>query len=322
MVAYLKSKILSSFKSKKINVFLLFLLFSFIVLVFLKLSSVYTKTIRFQVNRLNVPENHVILNNNNQVLNLSVRTSGFNLLKYYYKNPQIDIDFKRNLFIKDSTYYWIQSKGFSAINDQFAKDVEIISMTPDTLKFRFDVNAVKKVPIQSEVHLNFQPGYDLLEDISIEPDSIKIIGPEMLVSKIKSIKTDSLVINNIQADINQEVTLILPDNKEENLVFSHSKVLVKGRVEKFTEGQLKLPVNVINVPQDINLKYFPRKISVTYSSSLSNFNSIKAGDFKVVCDFAKVVEGTNYLVPEIVQKSDHARHVKMSKQPIEFIILK
>lgn len=322
MVTYLKSKILSSFKSKKINVFLLFLLFSFVVLVFLKLSSIYTKTINFQVNRINVPENHVILNNKNQVLNLSVRTSGFNLLKYYYKSPEIDIDFKRNLIVRDSTYYWIKNKGFSAINDQFDKDVEIMSMTPDTLKFRFDVNAVKKVPVRSKVHLNFQPGYDLLEDITMEPDSVKIIGPDILVSKIKWIQTDSLVINNIHANIAQEVALKLPDDKDGNLVFSHSKVLVNGSVEKFTEGQLKLPVNVINVPKDINLKYFPRKISVTYSSSLTNFNSIKAGDFKIVCDFNKVAEGTNYLVPEIVQKSEYARHVKMSKQPIEFVILK
>lgn len=322
MVAYLKSKIRSSFKSKKINVFLLFLLFSLVVLIFLKLSSTYTKTIRFQVNRLNVPENYVILNEQGQALNLSLRTSGFNLLKYYYKNPQIDMDFNKGMTLKDSAYYWVKNKGFSAVNEQFAKDVEIMSITPDTLRFRFDVNAVKKVPIESHVKLNFQPGYDLLNDLKLSPDSIKVIGPEILVSKIKTIKTDSLVINNIHANVDKEVGLKLPENKEQNMVFSHSKVVVTAEVEKFTEGHLKLPVNVINVPNDINLKYFPRKISVTYATSLSHFNAIKPSDFKITCDFNKVAEGTNYLVPEIVQKPDQVRHVKVSKQPIEFIILK
>jgi YbbR domain-containing protein len=92
-------------------------------------------------------------------------------------------------------------------------------------------------------------------------------------------------------------------------------------VEKFTEGVVKVPVTILNIPEGLLIKYFPKEVNVTFYTSLNNFNKVKAKDFKVVCDYSKLGEKQSFLIPEIRNKSEFAKAVKLNQQHIEFIIL-
>ena len=321
MIKFIKTQILASVRSKKINVFLLFLLLSFVVLLIIKLSNTYTNTISFTINKIHVPEKHLVLNDKSQKLDITIRTQGFNLLKYYFNSPEINIEFNEHISKNKEFYVWNKQQGFSDLNMQFSKNEEIVSITPDTLKFRYDVNVVKKVPVKLRAKLQYNQGFDLLDSIHIVPDSIKIIGPEVLVSNIFAIETDSIEIKDIKSEINKEVKLKLPNNEDGNLNFSQSKVTISGKVEKFTEGHLKVPVSVINIPKNVSIKYFPKKLYVTYYTSLSNYNKIHASDFVIVCDYNKLEDGSDFLIPELAQKPEKVKHIKLSHEHIEFIII-
>jgi hypothetical protein len=319
MLRNIKSKILTSIQSKKINIFLLFLVLSFVVLMVLKLSTTYTNTISFKIHKTNVPESFLVLNDSTHTLKITLRTSGFNLLKYYFKKPNIDINFNENIEQSDDYYIWNKHQGFSDLNLQFSKDIEIISVIPDTLKFRFDINAVKKVPVKLNSKLAFSIGFDLLDSIKIVPDSIKVIGPEVLVSEISFIETDTFRLKDIKSNIDTPVLLNLP--KDGNLSFSENTVRIKAEVDKFTEGHLKIPVTVINIPDSLKIKYFPKKLYVTYYTSLSNYNTISANDFTITCDFSSIEKASEYLTPKIVQQPKAVRNLKLSQEQIEFIII-
>ena len=84
----IKADILASFKNKRINVFILFLLSAFVILLFTKLSKEYTNTISFEVEKLNLPQENVILNDSIN-LNITLKTHGFKWLKYYVSKPKI-----------------------------------------------------------------------------------------------------------------------------------------------------------------------------------------------------------------------------------------
>ncbi|MCX7547428.1 YbbR-like domain-containing protein [Xanthomarina sp. F1114] len=321
MLEKIRTKILASVKNKKINVFILFVLFSFIVLLLLKLSNTFTNTITFNIKKTGIPEKHLVLNNNSQKLHITLKSQGFNLLKYYFKKPEINIDFGKHITKNKEFYVWNKHQGFSDLNEQFSKSEEIVSITPDTLRFRYDVNTVKKVPVKLKGDFHFNKGFDLLDSIKIVPDSIKIIGPDILVSEITTIETDSIQIKDIKSNIDQVVNLKLPKNENGNLSFSLSKVAIHGTVEKFTEGHLKVPVSVINIPKNLTIKYFPKKVYVTYYTSLSNYNNVQATDFEIVCDYNKLEDGSDFLIPELSQKPKNVKHIKLSQEHIEFIII-
>lgn len=315
----LKSKIESFIKSKKINIFLLFLTLSFIILVLTKLSKNYTNTITFTINKVNIPEEHIVLSDTNQKLNITIKTYGFKLLKYYFKKPSITIDFLNDVDKKDAVYTWEKSKGYSKLHSQFDKNIELVNITPSVLSFRYDVNAIKMVPVNLNSTIKFSPGYDLLGDYLLQPDSIQLIGPKMLVSGIEFMETDTIIFNQIKSDILKTVSLKLPENSED-IKFSNTNVLVTGTVVKYTEGVLNIPVMVKNIPESIKIKYFPKVVGVTFYTSLSDFNSITTKDFKVECDFSTITSDNSFLSPEIIQKPEAVKNVRIKQKRIEFII--
>lgn len=315
----LKADILASFKNKKINVFVLFLFFAFVILMFTKLSKEYTNTIAFDVEKLNIPQENIILNDSTEI-NITLKTHGFKWLNYYFSKPKIKIDFSKDVNKMNDVFVWNKSKAYLN-NTQFDKQVEILNISPDPITFRYGVNMVKKVPIVFNTEINFSHGFNMTGSVTSEPDSVTVIGPNILVSKINKLELEEVILNDINTDIDKTVKLKLPKNTSD-LKFSTKQVILKAQVEKFTEGTLKIPLSIINAPKNATIKYFPKMVNVSYYVSLSNFNTVTAKDFKVVCDFNKTNESQSFLIPELVKTPELIKNAKIGQKRIEFIITK
>ena len=320
MIKKLKKEILISIKNRKINVFFLFLILAFVILIFTKLSNDFTNTIAFNINKINVPQENVILNDSTAELRVTLRTHGFKWLSYYIYPPKINIDFSKDVVKTDSTFIWEKSKAYINSDEQFGNKVELLNISPDKLVFKYDVNLVKKVPLVLNTDVEFAPGFDITGDYKLKPDSIVVIGPDLMASKIKSIQTEQLKLKDIKSNISRSVKLKLPKNNKD-LKFSVNEVNVSATVEKYTEGTLKIPVLVTNVPKDMTLNYFPKEVMVAYYTSLKNFNAIKAEEFVVECDFSTVENEQPYLTPKLTKTSNLVKSAKVNQQRIEFIIL-
>ncbi|SFZ92146.1 YbbR-like protein [Flaviramulus basaltis] len=319
MIKKLKSEIVKSIKNKRINVFFLFLFSAFIILIFTKLSKEYTNTLAFEIEKINVPQENIILNDSVK-LNITLKTHGFKWLKYYISQPKIKVDFSKDVYKKQGVFMWSKSKAYLN-NTQFNKQVELLNISPDTLIFRYGINLVKKVPVKVNADVNFTPGYNMSSKLVSEPDSIVIVGPNILVSKIHFLETEEITINDVRSNISKNTKLKLPENKSD-LNFSNNEVTIKAKVEKFTEGTLNIPITIINKPKDITIKYFPKAVNVSYYVSLSDYSSITNKNFKVVCDYNKISDNQSFLIPEFAKTPEKVRNAKISQQRIEFIITK
>lgn len=314
-----RNKIASFFSSKKVNIFVLFLVLALLFSVLTKLSKDYTQTVAFSIESINIPEDKLIINDSSHVLDITLTTYGFKLIKYYLANPSIIVDFQ-NLENNNTHYFWTEKREFSNVVSQFDPNVKIISINPDTIAFRYDVNHVKKVPVILDSDINFSSGFDLISDYSIIPDSIKVIGPRVLTDSISEIVTKQLIMEDVNSNLLVSVELNLPENTED-LKFSHNQVQISAEVERFTEGSIIVPINIINIPDGIKLKYYPKEISVVYYTSLSNFKSISSSSFIVECDYKALNFNDTYLIPKIVQKPDKVKNVRLNEKRIEFILL-
>ncbi|WP_299335585.1 YbbR-like domain-containing protein [uncultured Psychroserpens sp.] len=322
MVSNIKSKVVQSIKNKKLNLFGLFLLIAFFILVVTKLSETYVETIPFSIEYKNLPENNVITIDTLPQVNVTVSTNGFKLLSYYFYNPTYSLDFKNNTSIKDNTYLWLAEKGTYDFKQQLGQSVKIVSVKPDTLLFPYGVLSVKTVPVVLSSKVNYAPGYDVLYDIVLEPDSVKVIGSEQEISKIDVIKTQTFNLNDVKSDLNHPVKLDLPESSE-RLKISEDNVIVKAQVEKFTEGTFEIPVTILNKPNTIEINYFPKYMKVYYYVSLKNYKLVKPHDFKIECDYNTVLKTkTSYFTPKLIINSDHIKSAKLKQNKVEYIIVK
>ncbi|MBN2867863.1 MAG: YbbR-like domain-containing protein [Flavobacteriaceae bacterium] len=314
----IRNKILQLFRSKKLNVFVLFFIISLTILILSKLSQNYQGTLVFKVKPTNVKETQVILNDSSNQLNVTLDTYGFKWLRYAISKPVVEVDLESDVILKDSILIWTEKKGFSNISKQFGKDIKVININPDSLVFRYDVNQVKKVPVKADFDVSFFQGFNTLDSVKVKPDSIKLIGPASLLKKINFIKTKHKTFSDLKANVDKPIQLVVDSISDEVKVESNM-VQFHLEVSKFTEGVVTLPVTIVNVPEGIKINYFPKQITVKYATAINNFNSISNEDFKVECDYANS-KNKSYLIPKIVAKPKNVKNIRLQEQQIEFII--
>ena len=318
MMSRLKIHISRLFKSKKINVLLVFVLLALLFSLLTKLSKDYTKTISFDIEMTNVPSQYVILKDSVQMLDVTLTSSGFNLLKYYLINPQLNFDF--STIKRDKKHYvWTKNSQFQSIVNQFNVATSINALKPDTIKFNYDARFIKRLPVVLEQNIKFASGFDIDDSYVLEPDSIDVIGSKMVIDTLKQIKTETLSLSDVNSDINFIVTLNLPNNSDGFLV-SSSQVEVFGAVTKFTEGSIFVPVRITNLPENLSINYFPKEIEVIFYTSLENYGNISINSFKVECDFGTLNDFENQLIPKIIEKPTQVKNLRLGTKSIEFII--
>lgn len=317
----LKTKLSKLVKSGKLNVFGLFFMLSFCFWTLTKLSKSYMETIAFEIVYKNVPEEHHIDLDSSKKVNVTVNAYGFNLLKYSFYKPKLEIDFKTDVLLKNKTYVWNAQQNTPKINLKFKNSVDVMTIKPDTLRFPYQTLAIKKVPVKIDVSMEFASGYDMLSKIKVVPDSINIIGSEKRISGIDYVITEKLELKHINSNINQSIA-IATDKVLKNVKLSKKSVTIKGHVEKFTEGTFNVPVTIINLPADININYFPKVIPVAYNVSLDNYKLVKPSDFRIECNYRDInnTEKT-FLIPKLVKVPEIVKSARLKQKKVEFILM-
>lgn len=322
MFSKIKSNFSKSVKSKRLNLFGIFLLLSFSILVVTKLSETYVETIPFTLTYKNLPETNVITLDSIPKLNVTVSTHGFNLLSYYFYKKTYELDFENSTYIKDKAYVWLAEKGTYNLKKQLGNTVNIVSVKPDTLRLPFGIMSTKKVPVILDSKMDFVSGYDTLEDVRLIPDSVKVIGAEEELSKIDYVKTKPLIIDQVKSNVETTIELDFESNSK-RLKLSENKVAVKAVVEKFTEGNFEIPVTIINLPKEVEINYFPKHIKVSYYLSLKDYKDIKPSDFNIECNFDDIkTTGDSYFKPRLIVNSKKVKSSKMKQNKVEYIIVK
>ena len=315
------NRILVMLRTRRINVFLVFLVVAFSILIINKLSNNYTNTVRFKLNLTNIP-NDIVLENVED-LNIPVRfeNTGFSWLKYVFKQPILDLDFQEDFKQNTNFYSWSVIKNEGLIIKTLPRFSNNIKFVTDEIKINYDKLASKKVPVVSNIDINFMSGYNTLSDLFIVPDSVVIVGSRAEVDKIKKIKTKALNLQDISNSIVQNIELEL-DSLSQFVSTSTKKVKLSMAVEPFTEGIIKMPIAIINKPQDLDITFFPKYVNVSFYLPLNNYKSVTKEDFEVVCDYNKISNFGTFLKPELIIGTNKVKTARIKESKIEFIITK
>ena len=316
-----KTRKIEFWKRKNIKGFSFFVVAAFLFLVLSKLSETYTQNVKIGIEVQGLDEEIKLVSDSTILINTLVKARGFSFVPLLFKSPKpIILDSKNDLKRIANQLQWNSYSNTSKLNQSLGKSFEVLSVFPDTLQINFDVLSSKKVPVEIKKELTFESGYDLLNDLTISNDSVKIVGLSEELKNISHLKTDVLKLTEISEDFERELSVNLPKNSKVEI--APKIITVKGTVAKFTEGEIKIPVIVVNMPNEININFFPKEVDLLYYVNLNDYNSINANEFKVICDFEKRSNNEQkFLIPEIVQKPEIVKRARLRQQRIEFIIL-
>ena len=95
----------------KFNVFIIFLILAISSSLVGKLTSTYDKDILFKLVLTDLPKDKVVYDKSHDSVMLKVRGYGFNLAKYYFETPSLNISVKK-LKESNNTFLWNQKENF------------------------------------------------------------------------------------------------------------------------------------------------------------------------------------------------------------------
>lgn len=320
MIKGIQSLFTAILKGKKINVFLIFFIISFIVWTLVRLSDTYTDTIKMKVLYTNLSNDKILLGNQKNTIEAQVKATGFRILRQKLFKKEIAVDLtKINKLKTDETYYVLSD---AAINKHIYQSIEILKVFPDTLFLKLGKNKTKEVPVVHQLELTFENGYNLYDSLQLEPKTIKISGPEDIIDSLKVVYTEIKQLKDINNDIDISLKILKNDTLK-RLKFSQPTVKAIAKVDKFTEGKLNIPLRIQNLPAGYSIKLFPKEVTVMFTANVSDFNTITATDFAIYCDY-KDIENSNasFFIPKLAKFPIAAKTYRIENKKINFLIKK
>jgi hypothetical protein len=308
---------------KRFLAFLFFVLLSAVFWFFRSLSNEYETEIQYPVRYVNIPENKVMLGTMPEKLTLMVNAKGRKLLLGKMKLNLIPIKFDVNSFIQHkptSDSLFILTNSIKDILSEELENMKIISISPDTLFFRFTPVIVRKVAIRPVFHDQqhlFAPQYMINGTVWTDPDSLIISGPKNLLAGISYIKTESLDITGISDTVTLSCTL----EKLPGISYSQKKVRVTIPVDSYTQAEYFLPVVTMNLPDSLEIKTFPERIRVTFNITLHNYNKIESGQVTPHINYEEILKSPSSRLRLFLPDTPHmVSAIMFSPEKVEYLL--
>lgn len=306
---------------KQIVAFLVCLLIATVLWFLNALGKDYISTISYPVKYVNAPSKHFLANTPPAKFELKVEAHGFTLLRHKLSLAFSPIILNISAITRDmegkSGVYNIRTENLvRRISDQVSKEISISEIRPEFIKLVLDSLITKKVPVKLNIKAEFKPQFYLEDPISASPDSVTITGPAMVLDTISLLNTESKTFERLDTPTEKAVALLHP----EKTTLSPEKVMVKIPVERFTEKELKIPVEVRNKPEGVKIKLFPSEVKLSFLVGLSEFENTTDANFKASVDYADITKNPEALQIKIDTIPSFIQMLRISPAKVEYLI--
>ncbi|SIQ59418.1 CdaR family protein [Maribacter ulvicola] len=306
-------------KKRKVKVFLVFLFCASLAWLINKLSLTYTSNTTFQVEYINIPEAFLLVNSPKGEIEVRLQAAGFQFLGYELKPKRIRLDVSK-LVHKDGAYYLTADQIRIQLESQLNNYSVLTDFDSDAIYFDFTSLVTKKVPVKLSMEMTFASNHILDGNLKVEPDSIQITGPKSQIDTINQLRTTFFKSDYINNSFSNEIGLLLPEELKET-TFSDQTVKVSGKVVKFSEQLIPVPVHVVNLPENVKVRTFPEIVEVRCQGTLESLKELEAEDFLIEADYAKVSKETeNRLSVKLVSYPKTLNNAVISINEVEFIL--
>ncbi len=253
----------------------------------------------------NLPENLVIVNNVDRDVSFQIKTKVKQLiLLNLFGHPYINIDLSEAVpgtnkieLMED----WIVLPSW--------RPLEIIRIVnPKELLLETENVVMKMVAVKTVIKGDPQEG-NYIKKITIEPDSIMLIGGKGKIKKVKEIETDTIYISKYKDDFKVDKMLSMPDG---GFSSETKQVIVSIVFEKYIT-KILTGVKVILKGND-NYEIYPETIDVSVAGPKNLIRSLSSSDIKVYVDVKDAEKGIipYFNLPEgIVFKSCKPQRVEV-----------
>lgn len=305
---------------KRILLFSVFLLISAFIWLLNELSKNYTSVLEYPLVYTDFPEDKVFVGELPGHLDLQINAHGYALIRYrMFRKPvpiSFDVsDYNLNRGQDGSSAYILTRYLKDHISRQLPTELQLLEIKPDTLYFQFAGKVSRMVKIQADFNYSIVNQFTIKDKIILTPDSVEVTGPDLIVDTLEFISTEHLDLGELTRNYSDKVRL----NKKPDLTYNISRVNCSIELERFTELQVSVPIEVLNLPDSILLQTFPSVININCKVGLSKYDRIESYPFRAVVDYEKIEERVQTLNVSIQNLPEYLLGYEYYPKTVEFL---
>ncbi|MBI1931408.1 MAG: YbbR-like domain-containing protein [Ignavibacteriales bacterium] len=300
---------------KKIITILFILTFSILLWVFVSFSGEFSITLNLPPKVLDVPENLAVSHISAKEIILSLKGQGWQLAQHTLgRDPKFLIQSPQEI---GETV--IPTKNMLNANTWISSTLQLAELSPEKITLKLEKKITKKVEILPVLVLSFKPGYDLVSQAKILPDSVTISGPESIVNEYSIINTAGLQLNNLEKETAVKVQLQSPEFVDCNITECKILLNVQKIVDKTFENVL---VERKNIPDKYELNLSPENITVVVRGGINLLSKIKNEDINAYVRFQQALNDTTGSIEPTIELPKFTSIVDVKPKRLDYIIKK
>ena len=304
-------------------VFSVCVFFSALFWVITELNRTGTFSRYIPVNFINLPKEKILVGELPQQIELKVKGSGARLFLLSLKKIKdpVSVDFAQLKKVRENVFT-IGVNNLTNLSADIAQDVEIIRINPDVIFFTLENAYSKTVPVKANFLVESESFYQLTSYARCNPEFIRLTGDSQILKGIDTVYTEKIIIDQLDKNLKQKAELIFPDGVGELYFSSVNKVDVEIGVDKFTDAEREIPIEVINLPQGTAIKLFPEKVRIFFQVGLKSYDNASNDNFHAQVDFKKFESSKGYLKIELDKYPKNIRNIRLFPEKAEFLLRK
>ena len=310
--------------NKKRKTFSVFLILATVFWFLNSLNENYPADIEYPVRFINMPDNKVLTSKLPEFLTVRVFTTGYDIIGIKSKSTlnTLKIDYK-DLNIKNDTFtgktFFLTNSVLNSLSKQIPQNVKILDIIPDTLFFTFAQKMKKRVPVNTNINTFCSKMHMLSAPVRFFPDSVEIYGIEGVVDTFTFVELNKTIFSELFENTEKYVAL----KKYEGINYNTNVVKLVFGVERYTEKQIYVEVLKKNVPDSLDLKIIPEKVSVSFIVPINKYRLINEKNFELSVDFEQTKNSDNSGLEVILNKKpENIQSLKISPSRLDYIIFK
>lgn len=253
-------------------------------------------------------------------LSLQIQSTGYRLLIRHllnrWKKNALQIDLSKELSASNRTLLTIPLRQkIQELNKQIGEEYQILSISPDTLVFHFDIKATRRVKVHVPLQLEFAKGYAISGKVSTIPDSILLTGNQHTLEKTDSIFTQVITMRNVSEDIRKKVPFMLPDGVSSQLTLADVMIPISRMVQR----QFTCYIQVRNNP-DEQIQLVRHQIEITARIPENKFQTLSSSDFTFIVDAKEASEHVPLLIIKNDKIPDGCTILDIQPAAVEYLI--
>lgn len=290
---------------EKILVFGISFVLAFCLWFIVNLSRDFNITIELPLEIGNVPEEMALTSDPPSAASVGITGEGWKLISLYNNPPRIILDVDEenvDLFQKVQQQVSILS------------EVNITMVEPLNLNLSLEEKVSREVPVDVQVAINTRDRFGIVGEPVSYPDTVRISGASSIVENIESVTTRPVELEDVRQG--REIDLVI-ENPAPGVSVIPGRISYRFEVAEFTEGEVRIPIRIRDLPPGQAVTYNPSTIVVRYGVPVDQYSEVQnTRPFTAYVDYSTIEEDTTGLVIPQVERVDDAYNVTLrSFQP-------